>query len=107
MERQPRKRYTGEQIIGFLKRHLVEGVPISDVCEQAGIHPTQFYRWQKQLFEVGASVFDRKPGRAEAREVEAAREKVAELEQRLQKKHEVLSELMEEHVALRKGLGEA
>lgn len=107
MERQPRKRYSGEQIIGILKRHLVEGVPVSDVCEQAGIHPTQFYRWQKQLFEVGASVFDRKPGRAASREVEAAREKVAELEQRLQKKHEVLSELMEEHVALKKALGAA
>jgi hypothetical protein len=36
MERQPRNPYTGEQIIGLLKRHLVEGVPISDVCEQAG-----------------------------------------------------------------------
>lgn len=100
-----RKRYTGEEIIGMLKRHLVDGVPISDVCEQTKINPTQFYRWQKTLFDVGSSVFDQRSSRSESRAVEAANLKIAQLEQRLQKKHEVLSELMEEYIALKQTTG--
>jgi len=31
----------------------VEQVPVSQVCEEAGIQTTQFYQWQKQFFENG------------------------------------------------------
>lgn len=105
MDQKPRKHYTGDEITAILRKHLVDGVPVSEVCEQAGINPTQFYRWRAQLFAGGRIVFDRKSDRAESRAVEAAKEKVAELEKRLQRKHEVLSELMEEHVALKKTVG--
>lgn len=107
MEQKSRKRYTGDEIIAILRKHMIDGKPVSEVCDEAGIHPTQFYRWRAMLFESGGSVFDRRSDRAESRAVEAANEKVAELEKKLQRKHEVLSELMEEHVALKKTLGEA
>lgn len=106
MDQKPRKRYTGAEIIGILRKHLVDGVAVSDVCTEAGINPTQFYRWRAQLFGgSGAVVFDRKSDRAESRAVDAANEKVAELEKRLQRKHEVLSEVMEELVSLKKTAG--
>ena len=41
------------------RRHLVEKVPVSDLCEEHGLHPTLFYRWQKAWFEQGAVVFIR------------------------------------------------
>lgn len=100
-----RKRYTGAEIMAILREHLVEGKSISEVCAKAGIHPKMFYRWRSTLLEGGAAVFDRKGERATAREGEVAQAKIDALEQRLQKKHEVLSELMEEHVALKKTLG--
>ena len=34
-------------------RHLVDKVPVSELCEELGLRPTVFYRWQKELFEGG------------------------------------------------------
>ena len=34
----------GEEKMALLPRHLVEPVPVSDACDQAGIPPTLFYR---------------------------------------------------------------
>jgi transposase-like protein len=55
--RKNRKNYTPEEKVNILKEHLVNGVPVSDVCDQYQLHPTVFYRWQRQLFEQGAAVF--------------------------------------------------
>jgi len=102
MSEQTRRRFTAQEKVGLLKQHLAEGKAVSEVCEAAGINPTMFYRWQQELFEHGAAVFERKPERSSAR----WERKVAELEEKLARKNEVLSELMEEHVALKKSLGE-
>jgi transposase-like protein len=97
-----RKHYTPEEKVAILRRHLLEKEPISKLCDELGLQPTVFYRWQKEFFENGANAFtacrDPRQGKLER--------KVADLEQRLIRKHEVLSELMEEHVALKKSLGE-
>jgi transposase-like protein len=59
-----RRHFTGQEKVAILRRHLVEKVPVSDLCEEHGIHPTLFYRWQKDWFEQGAVVFDAPKGRA-------------------------------------------
>ncbi len=38
-----RKHYTPETKVAILSRHLVEGVPISDLCDERGLQPTLFY----------------------------------------------------------------
>jgi transposase len=96
-----RKQYTGEEKIAILRKHLLEGIPVSDVCDEHGLQPTVFYRWQKQLFEQGAVVF-RRPQDTETKKL---RRHVEHLEERLGKKNEVLGELLEEYVALKKELG--
>lgn len=73
----------------------MEQSPVSQVCEEAGVKPTQFYQWQKQFFENGAAAF------AQERKVDPARERLALLEAKLRRKDEVLGELMEEYVALK------
>jgi transposase-like protein len=100
-------RRSGDEIMALLRRHLVDNVPVSEVCEKAGVNPSQFYRWLRMLLDGGAVVFDRGPERGAARQIEAAEAKAEALEQKLQKKHEVLSELMEEHIRLKKTLGES
>jgi len=104
-----RRHLTGQEKVAILRRHLVEKVPVSDLCEKHGIHPTLFYRWQKDWFEQGAVVFDAPRGRngSAKRTEDAATRRIAALEDKLRRKDEVLSELMEEHVALKKSLGEA
>ncbi len=59
-----RRHFTWQEKVAILRRHLVEKVPVSDLCEEHGIHPTLFYRWQKDWFKQGAVVFDAPRGRA-------------------------------------------
>jgi len=54
-----RKQYTGKEKLAILRKHLLEGVAVSDICDENGLQPTVFYRWQKQLFEEGSIVFRR------------------------------------------------
>jgi len=97
-----RRRFTAEEKVRVLKRHLVDKAPVSEICEKEGIQPTQFYNWQKQLFEGAAATFE---GQAPSKD-RKSEAKVQALTAKIRKKDEVLSELMEEHVALKKSLGE-
>lgn len=102
-----RKYLTPEQKVAIVRRHLLEKTPISDLCDEYGIHPTQYYTWQKQLFENAAASFDRRPNKANVRRQEdATAKKIAQLEGKLQQKNEVIAELLEEHVQLKKANGE-
>jgi transposase len=55
-----RKHYTAEEKVAILRRHLLDKVPVSELCEEKGIRPTVFYRWQKEFFENGAAAFEAK-----------------------------------------------
>lgn len=101
--RRHRKRFTGQEKVSILRHHFLEKVAVSDLCEKHQIHPTVFYRWQAQFFEKGAAAFEKVNSGQEKRYLET----IKGLEQKLQRKHEVLSELMEEHVLLKKTLGPA
>lgn len=99
-----RKHYTAKEKVDILRRHLIEKVPVSDLCDQYQLQPTVFYRWQREFFENGEAAFNKpKPGRKQLRKEQ---QRMAALEIKLKKKDEVLGELMEEHVALKKSLGE-
>ena len=107
--RKKRHNYTPEEKVAILKRHLIDRVPVSDLCDEFQLQPKLLYDWQKQFFEQGAAAFSHQSSRlkaAEATEVQQLKEKLQRTEERLQRKHEVLSELVEEHVKLKKELGE-
>jgi len=57
-----RKHYTPGVKVAILRRHLLEQVPISELCDKHGLQPTVFYRWQKDFFENGTLPFSRKGG---------------------------------------------
>ena len=50
-----RKHYTREEKVAILRRHLLEKEPMSKLCDELGLQPTVFYRWQKEFFENGAA----------------------------------------------------
>jgi len=103
LEKPQRRHYEAKEKVAILRKHLLEGVVVSDLCEQHKIHPTLFYQWQKQLFENGEAAFERhSPSRSLGKEKQA----ILALEDKLKRKAEVLSELMEEHIRLKKSLGE-
>lgn len=97
-----RKYYSAEEKVAILRRHLVEKQPVSQICDELGLNPNVFYNWQRLLFENGAAAFQN--GRRPA--VDPKDVRIQKLETKLQQKNEVLAELMEEHVKLKKELGE-
>jgi len=103
-EKQKRKRWTGEEIVAVIRRYLVDKVELSKLCEEMGCCPSQVFRWEKQFFDAGAQVFDRKP--ADSREIAKSQQRAEDLEKKLQQKNEVLAELMIEHVILKKKTGD-
>jgi len=97
-----RKHYTADEKVATLRRHLLNQEPISKLCDELGLQPTVFYRWQKEFFENGAAAFQTK-----ARpNPQPQQQRIEYLEKKIQTKDEVLAELMAEHVALKKSLGE-
>jgi transposase-like protein len=97
-----RKHYTAEEKVAILRRHLLEQLPVSKLCDELGLQPTVLYRWQKEFFENGSAAFQQK-GRSQH---PAEQERIEYLEKKIQTKDEVLAELMAEHIALKKSLGE-
>jgi transposase len=97
-----RKHYTPEEKVAILRRHLLEGVPISDLCDGSGLQPKVFCRWQKEFFENGAAAFQQR-GRTND---QPQQERIVYLEKKVQTKDEVLVELMAEHAVLKKRVRE-
>ena len=97
-----RRHHSADDKLKLIRLHLIEKQPVSKICEEAGVAPSLFHRWQEQLFTNGALALENKnrPGRNKDLE------RIEKLESRIRQKDEVLAERMAEHVALKKALGE-
>jgi len=105
-EKQTRRQHTPEQKAEAIKRHVLGKEEVSAVCDSLGIAPGQFYRWQHELFENAAAAFGQKKCGPKRRSREADLErKVEALEKRIAHKDEVIAEVAEECVALKKKVG--
>ena len=101
-----RKKFSSEEKVRLLRLHLVEKVPISDICDQHGLNPNIFYRWQQQFFENGSAAFEKAGKGRNDGQSKKLLEKVDKLQAKLANKDEVIVEIMASHVALKKSLGE-
>jgi transposase len=102
-----RRHYTTEQKVAILKRHMVDKVPVSELCNELGLQPSVFYQWQKQALDnlAGALTSPAPASGPTKREKEQAHE-LAQLKARLAKKDEVIAEVTAELVHTKKELGE-
>jgi transposase len=99
-----RRHFADHEKVAILKRHLIDKVAVSDLCDELDIYPNQFYDWLKKFFENGHLAFAN--GRKD-RAVEGAKDKkIEQLEAKVARKNEVMAELMEAHTLLKKELGE-
>jgi transposase len=100
-----RRSYSTEQKVAILRRHLVDKVPVSDLCDEHKLQPSVLYQWL-------SNVFDNLPAALEARAVKPPQRekhleaKVEHLEAKLAKKDSVIAEISQEYVQLKKELGE-
>lgn len=99
-----RRHFADHDKVAILKRHLIDKVPVSDLCDELNIYPNQFYDWLKKFFENGHLAFAN--GRKSKAAEDAQQAKIQQLEAKLVRKNEVMAELMEAHTELKKSLGE-
>jgi transposase-like protein len=104
MNKQPRRHFSGAEKVAILKRHLLDKVPVSNLCDELQLYPNQVYAWLKEFFENGHAAFDN--GRKTKAVEDAQQKKIEQLEAKLMRKNEVMAELMEAHTVLKKELGE-
>ena len=97
-----RRHHSAEDKLKLIRLHLIEKQPVSKICDEAGVAPSLFHRWQEQLFTNGALALENnyRPERNKDQE------RVTKLESKIRQKDEVLAELMAEHLALKKALGD-
>lgn len=101
-----RKRFSAEEKVRLLRLHLIEKQPVSQLCDENGLNPNVFYRWQKQFFESGAAAFDQAGNGRKDNQVKNLERQKAQLTAKLARKDEVIAEIMASHVQLKKSLGE-
>ena len=102
MDQKSRRQYSPEDKVRILRLHLLEHQPISQFCEQEGIHPTLFYQWQKAFFENGAAAFDRTPRPRGFGQNERV---ITALRDKLKRKNEVIAEIAEDLIRAKKANG--
>ena len=99
MRKKP-KYYSDTEKVKILKRHLLEKIAISELCEENDLSPSVYYTWQTKLFEnAEEALSSKKTGK---RTLSKEQEKIRLLEERIKQREEALAELMTEHVALKK-----
>ena len=98
----PRRHFSAPQKAEIVRRHLSGKEPVSNLADEFQLQPTQIHAWVKQVLDRAEQAFTsagRPPDDGKDR-------KIAALQEKLAKKNEVVAELMEEHVQLKKELGE-
>ncbi len=97
---QRKKRVSSEDKMKILREHLENNVPISDISEKYGISVNVIYSWKKALFENGAVIFNKQSDK----ELKKNEAKINMLEEKLQNKDSLISEIIEDNIRLKKKL---
>jgi transposase len=102
-----RRHYNTEEKAAIVRRHLVDKVPVSDLCDEYKMQPSVFYGWLRLAMEqLPAALESNGQGRtAKSREAQLEG-KIEALEAKLARKDNVIAEISEEMVSLKEGLGE-
>ncbi len=104
MTRKKRRSFTAEQKAAILRRHHVDKVPVSQLCEEEDLQPSVFYYWQKRAFgNLEAALQSREQPGAKEKALAAENEKLRAM---LARKDHVIAVVSEECVTLKKELGD-
>ena len=99
--KQKLRRYSPDEKVAILRCHLLEQVPVSELCREHDLHPNVVYRWQEEFFEGGAAAFAKEC----SAQVKSLTKQITALEGQLARKNEVLAEVTEAYVRIKKNSG--
>lgn len=105
-KKKARRHFTTEQKVAILRRHIVDKVPVSELCNELSLQPSVFYLWHKQALENLAGAFTTPAADGPSKREKALVSEVGQLKARLAKKDSVIAEISAEYVQLKKELGE-
>jgi len=91
-----RRHYSPEKKVEILREHFKNKMPVSELCEKYGIHPNMFYKWEKQFFEGAINTF------ANNSKSNKKSSKEEQLKQKIARMQEVITELTQENIILKK-----
>jgi transposase-like protein len=97
-----KKFYSSEEKAMILREHLEKNVPISELAEKYDLHPNIVYIWKKQLFEQAPQILSRSRTKAEERKITDQERRIAELEALLAKRESLITDLVEDMIAIKK-----
>lgn len=105
-KKRSRRKFTTEQKVEILRRHLVDKIAVSALCNELSIQPGLFYQWLRQVHDnLAAALTTPVPSGPSPREKELSAEN-AQLKAKLVKKDGVIAEIAQEFTQLKKELGE-
>jgi transposase-like protein len=108
--RKTRRKFSPPQKAEVVRRHLADKVPISNLADEFGLQPSQIHAWVQHALEHVEDSFQRSKGQRgpdeKDQKIANLEAKVAKQELQLAKKNEVVAELMQEHVQLKKEFGD-
>ena len=101
-----RRSFGAAQKAEVVRRHLSGKESVSDLAEELKVQPSQIHLWVKQVLDQAEKAFDRERSGHRLGVAEAKKDhRIEELEQKLARKNEVISELMEANVQAKKSNG--
>jgi transposase-like protein len=99
MSRKKRRHFTPEEKFNIVKQVLSKARTVSEIAEEYGLHPNQYYRWQNEFFESALIGFKEKnQGRTKAAQ---DREK-QRMESEIQRMKDVIAEVVSENIVIKK-----
>lgn len=101
-----RNHRSAEEKAALLRRHHVDKVPIATICAENDLQPSVFYHWQRELFERASHVLGSSASSRSSHREQELEKKLAAVEARLAKKDQVIAEISQEYVELKKELGD-
>lgn len=99
MSKKKRRHFTPEEKFNIVKQVVSKARTVSEISEEYGVHPNQYYRWQNEFFESALTGFREKSmGRTRAAE---DREK-KRMESEIQRMKDVIAEVVSENIEIKK-----
>ena len=99
-----RRHFTAQQKAEIVRRHLAGKEAVSELAGKFEVQPSQIHGWVKLVLDQAEAAFQRQAGNRRAEE--AKEQRIAQLQQKLVQKNEVIAELMEANVRAKKANGE-
>ncbi len=56
---QQHRHFAGAEKVAFFKRHLLDKVPVSNLCAELDLYPTLFYAWLKEFYDAAIDLCER------------------------------------------------